>query len=104
MPSKKRKLPSTNTTGYDGVAKSGERFKARIYINKKSTNLGTYDTPKEAAVAYDRAVIKYNLPKDQLNWPDGYPKLTTKKKKRKLNETECNPLLIKIHLLIIHFK
>ena len=49
---------------------------AQIYINEKKTYLGRYDTPKEAAVAYDRAVIKYNLPKDKLNWPDGYPKIT----------------------------
>jgi hypothetical protein len=64
--------------------KSRERFRAEICINKKRTYLGTYDTPKEAAVAYDRAVIKYNLPKDKLNWPDGYPKINTKTKKIKL--------------------
>ena len=84
MPSKKRKLHSTNTTGYTGVSKSGERFVAQISINKKLKYLGRYDTPKEAAVAYDRAVIKYNLPKDKLNWPDGYPKINTTKKKRRL--------------------
>jgi len=97
MPSKKRKLSSTNitgyngvlhstnTTGYIGVSKSGERFVAQIKVNKKQTYLGTYDTPKEAAVAYDQAVIKYNLPKNRLNWPDGYPKISPKKKKRKLS-------------------
>ena len=70
MPSKKRKLLSTNTTGYRGVYKRGERFEAQISINKKFTYLGIYDTPKEAAVAYDRAVIKYNLSKDRLNFPN----------------------------------
>ena len=79
----KRNLRSTNTSGYTGVYKSGDRFRADIKVNKKRTNLGRYDTPEEAAVAYDRAVIKYNLSKDKLNWPDGYPKITTKKKKRK---------------------
>ena len=87
MPSKKRKLLSSNTTGYRGVSKSRERFEARIRINKKKTSLGTYDTPKEAAVAYDRAVIKYNLPKVKSNWPDGYPKISPKKKKRTLHST-----------------
>jgi hypothetical protein len=85
MPSKKTKLRSTNTTGYRGVSKIGERFQAQIRINKKLKYLGMYDTPKEAAVAYDRAVIEYNLSKDKLNWPDGYPKLNTNKKKRKLS-------------------
>ena len=70
MPSKKRKLHSTNTTGYRGVFKSGDRFRAQIYINNKGIYLGLYDTPKEAAVAYDRAVIKYNLSKDRLNFPN----------------------------------
>ena len=79
----KRNLRSTNTSGYTGVYKSGDRFRADIKVNKKITYLGTYDTPNEAAVAYDRAVIKYNLPKDRLNWPDGYPKIYTKKNKRK---------------------
>jgi hypothetical protein len=44
---------STNTTGYRGVYKRGERFVAQIFVNKKRTYLGTYDTPKEAAVAYE---------------------------------------------------
>jgi hypothetical protein len=69
MSSKKRKLNSTNTSGYRGVCKRGERFVAQIAVNKKMTYLGTYDTPKEAAVVYDRAVIKHNLSKDRLNFP-----------------------------------
>jgi hypothetical protein len=51
------------------VSKSGERFVAQISINKKLKHLGRYDTPKEAAVAYDRAVIKHNLSTDRLNFP-----------------------------------
>jgi hypothetical protein len=89
MPSKKRKLRCNNTTGFSGVFKNGERFRARIFVNKKETNLGTYDTPEEAAVAYDRAVINYNLSKDKLNWPGGYPKIITKKKKKKLRSNNA---------------
>ena len=42
MPSKKRKLQSNNTTGYRGVSKSGERFVAQIFVNKKPVYLGIY--------------------------------------------------------------
>jgi hypothetical protein len=38
---KKRTLHSTNTTGYIGVSKSGERFVAQIAVNKKKTYIST---------------------------------------------------------------
>ena len=67
MPSKKRKLHSTNTTGYTGVSKSGERFLARIRINNKQKYLGRYDTPKEAAVAYSMIVLSSNTIYQKIN-------------------------------------
>ena len=67
---KKRTLISTNTTGYRGVSSRGKRFIGQIRINKQQTYLGIYATAKEAAVAYDRVVIKYNLSKDRLNFPN----------------------------------
>jgi hypothetical protein len=71
-PKKKRKLSAANTTGYRGVYKSGKRFQAQIRIDRKTKYLGTYDTPKEAALAYDRAVIQHKLPSSKLNFPNDY--------------------------------
>ena len=61
------------------MSKSGERFQALIHINKKRIYLGRYDTPKEAAVAYDRAVIEYKLSKDKLNFPNDIDTNSTEK-------------------------
>jgi hypothetical protein len=90
-PKKKRRLASTNTTGYNGVYKSGKRFKAQIQIDRTPKNLGTYDTPKEAALAFDRAVVQHKLSSSRLNYPDGLPiddedyeELMNPKKKRRL--------------------
>ena len=71
-PKKKRRLASTNTSGYTGVRKRGKRFKAQIKIDRKIKSLGTYDTPKEAALAYDRAVVQHKLSSYKLNFPIDY--------------------------------
>ena len=72
-PTKKRRLLSANTTGYNGVTKTpSKRYQAKIYIDHKTKPLGTYDTPKEAALAFDRAVIKYKRPSSLLNYPNDY--------------------------------
>ena len=70
-PKKKRRLQTRNTTGYAGVSKSGNRFRADITINRKNKYLGTYATPKEAALAYDRAVVQHRLPSSKFNFPNG---------------------------------
>ena len=77
-PNKKRKSSSRNTTGYRGVTKKGRRFKAQLYFEGTQNNLGTYDTPKEAAVAYDRAVVQYKLPASKLNFPNDYDTTTSR--------------------------
>lgn len=43
------KMLCTNTSGYTGVRKLGNRWQARIYFNKKDIYLGCYDTHKEAS-------------------------------------------------------
>ena len=71
-PIKKCRLKSTNTSGYIGVTKGGnkKRFEAQLRIDGKKTSLGTYETAKEAALAYDRAVIQHKLPSSKLNFPN----------------------------------
>jgi len=71
-PKKKTRLASTNTTGYTGVTKEGKRFKAQIYFDRRSKYIGTYTTPKEAALAYDRAVVQHKRPLSKLNFPIDY--------------------------------
>ena len=72
MSGQKRKLSSANTSGYNGVSKKRKRFRATIWIDGKQKFLGTYDTPKEAALAYDRAVVQHKLPSSRLNFPNDY--------------------------------
>jgi hypothetical protein len=91
-PNKKRTLSSRNTTGYTGVYKIRERYRASICVGAKTEQLGTYDTSKEAAVAYDRAVIQHKFSSSKLNFPGGlsiddeyYEELMHPKKKRRLD-------------------
>ena len=65
-------LRSVNTVGYKGLTteKNG-KLKVLITIGGKQTYIGTYETAKEAAVAYDRAALKANQPTTTfLNFPD----------------------------------
>ncbi|MBI2240274.1 MAG: hypothetical protein HYU59_05660 [Magnetospirillum gryphiswaldense] len=54
---------------YRGVTREGRRFRARI--NDK--RLGNFDTPEEAAHAYDRAALDLWGPFAWLNFPDLRP-------------------------------
>ena len=70
----KRKLVTcTNTTGFNGVSKAGKKFRAMIQINGKQKYLGTFTRARDAAMAYDKAIVKYHQPRTKFNFPDGMP-------------------------------
>jgi hypothetical protein len=71
-PKKKRKLLSSNTSGFNGVTKTmGNRFQSQIQFDRQIKHLGSYGTAKEAALAFDRAVTKHRLSPSRLNYPAG---------------------------------
>jgi len=45
---------AVNSTGFKGVAKHFNRFYAYIRVNKKTKNLGYFDTAEEAHIEYLR--------------------------------------------------
>ena len=49
-----RKRKTTSKTGYTGVYKENNKYRAMISINRKPVHIGMYDTPEEAALAYNK--------------------------------------------------
>lgn len=47
-----------NKTGYIGVYKSHKKFLSRIYVDRKPIDLGRFETPEEAALAYNKKSIE----------------------------------------------
>lgn len=64
-------LHSTNTSGYRGVTrvKRDGRWQASYRHGHKLLYLGTFNTPDEAARAYDRTVLELRGEKAILNFP-----------------------------------
>ncbi len=56
-----------SATGYTGVYREHQRFRAVISIDGKAVHLGMFDTPEEAALAYNRASKKAFGPQGKLN-------------------------------------
>jgi len=88
MPKRKRKKEdgSKKEVKFKGVKKSGKRFRAVFYIDSKEINIGTFDTAKKAARAYDRAAMQAGRPPTKLNYQDKVP-MDYKPKKKKLSST-----------------
>jgi hypothetical protein len=62
------KKHTDNTSGFKGVTASGKKWLVQIQINNKTTCVGTYLTPEEAARAYDEAAKKYHGEFANLNF------------------------------------
>ena len=67
---------------WKGVYKSGKKFNAQLRIDGKQQYFGMFDTPREAARAFDRAAIQAGRPTSKLNFLDQVPKKYKPKKKK----------------------
>lgn len=71
---------------YKGVIKKSEGFVSKIKVNGKSIQLGTFETDFEAAIAYNRAALKYHLSFASINdiEDDGFLLLDVRDKRRSI--------------------
>jgi hypothetical protein len=47
-----------NSLGFNGISRNHKRYATKIWVDYKSYNFGTFDTPEEAAYVYDQAMIE----------------------------------------------
>ena len=69
------KTPSHQFRGVTRAQQGADkgRWTAAVTVNKKRLVVGRYDTPEEAAAAYDTAAVQHLGAKVKLNFPDGPP-------------------------------
>ncbi len=59
--SRNTRLACNNTSGFKGVSSTAEgRWRARITVERKEVRLGVFDTPEQAAAAYDAAAHRFH--------------------------------------------
>src|SRR5205085_9700584 len=55
-----RNRVSRNSSGFKGIERTGRKWRARIQVNGTSIHIGVYNTPEDAAAAYDEAARRYH--------------------------------------------
>jgi len=65
-------IRSDNSSGYIGVTKVRERYRAYIMINGKIDRLGYFNSDIEAALVRDKRAIELFGEYAELNFPGGY--------------------------------
>ena len=92
---KKRKIyDHRNTTGFNGVSKHGQKFRAQISIDGKVKRLGSFIRARDAAMAYDEAIVKYHQPRTKFNFPEGDPE--EKEEEEEQEEREEKKTTVKV--------
>ena len=67
-----RKKSKRNTSGFKGVCKRSKRWDAYIRVGGIQIHLGCFDTPEQAAHAYDRKAIEVFGEFARLNFPGNH--------------------------------
>jgi len=62
-------MPARNATGFKGVSRHKNGWRAVIKHNYRNINLGSFDTKEDAARAYDAAAIRLHPEHALLNFP-----------------------------------